>query len=51
MQLDGGCPQLRELEALALIATLHDRRLEELNNSTLTTRDKLQVSAMAMERS
>ncbi|OLP87747.1 Retrovirus-related Pol polyprotein from transposon TNT 1-94 [Symbiodinium microadriaticum] len=51
MQLDGGCPQLREMEALALIARLEDRRLEELSNATLTTRDKLQVSAMAMERS
>ena len=51
MQLDGGCPQLREMEALALIARLEDQRLEELNNATLTTRDKLQVSAMSMERS
>ncbi|CAE7211830.1 RXLR161 [Symbiodinium sp. CCMP2456] len=49
LQVDGGCPQLAEMEALALIARLEDRKVEELNNSVLTTQDKLKVSAVAME--
>ena len=51
LQMESGCPQLCELEALSLIARLEDRRLEELNNATVTTKDKLQVSALAMDRS
>ncbi|CAE7944022.1 GIP [Symbiodinium sp. KB8] len=51
LQLDGGCPQLRELEALSLIARLEDRRLEELNNAVMITSDKLKASAIAVERS
>ena len=50
LQVDNGCPQLCELEALSLIARLEDRRLEELSNSVLTTKDKLKVSAVAMAR-
>ncbi|CAE7251289.1 TY5A, partial [Symbiodinium sp. CCMP2456] len=49
LQVDGGCPQLAEMEALALIARLEDRKVEELHNSVLTTQDKLKVSAVAME--
>ena len=50
LQVDNGCPQLCELEALSLIARLEDRRLEELNNSVLTTKGKLKISAVAMAR-
>ena len=50
LQVDNGCPQLCELEALSLIARLEDRRLEELNNSVLTTKDRLKMSAVAMAR-
>ncbi|CAE7562101.1 ycf43, partial [Symbiodinium sp. CCMP2456] len=50
LQVEGGCPQMMELEALSLIARLEDRKLEQLKNETLTTRDKLGVSAMAMEK-
>ncbi|CAE7477385.1 unnamed protein product, partial [Symbiodinium sp. CCMP2456] len=42
LQTDGGCPQVCELEALTLIARLEDRKLEELKNATLTTKDKVQ---------
>ena len=50
LQVQGGCPQMCELEALSLIARLEDRKLENLNNETITTSDKLAVAAMAMER-
>ena len=49
LQVSGGCPQLKELEALALIARLEDRKLEQLQNETLLTKDRLSLSAMAME--
>ncbi|OLP81592.1 hypothetical protein AK812_SmicGene37856 [Symbiodinium microadriaticum] len=49
LQVSGGCPQLTELEALALIARLEDRKLEQLQNETLLTKDRLSLSAMAME--
>ena len=51
LQARDGCPQLQELEALALIARLEDRRMEELNNAVLTTKQKLKVSALAVDRS
>ena len=50
LQTEGGCPEIRELEALALIARLEDKKLDLLNNQVLTTKDKLQVSAMVMDR-
>ena len=50
LQVQGGCPQLQELEALTLIARLEDRKLEELANATLVTEDTVQMSALAMER-
>ena len=49
LQVSGGCPQLTELEALSLIARLEDRKLEQLQNETLLTKDRLSLSAMAME--
>ncbi|CAE7771761.1 ycf43 [Symbiodinium sp. CCMP2456] len=50
LQVTGGCPQMCEMEALSLIARMEDRKLERLENETLTTRDKVGLSAMAMER-
>ena len=50
LQVTGGCPQLQEMEALTLIARLEDRKMEELSNSIITTKDKLQLSALSMER-
>ena len=50
LQVEGGCPQLQELEALTLIARLEDRKLEELKNATLLTEDNVRMSAVAMER-
>ena len=50
LQVHQGCPQLQELEALSLIARLEDRKLEQLQNSTLTTRDKVNMSMMAMDK-
>ena len=49
LQLEGGCPQLKEMEALSLIARLEDRKLDQLNNEVMETEEKLKVSAMAME--
>ena len=50
LHVDNGCPQMKELEALSLIARLEDRKLEELGNAVLTTKDKLKISAVAMAR-
>ena len=50
LQLSGGCPQMKELEALALIARLEDRKLDLLNNEVLATEEKVSVAAMAMEK-
>ncbi|CAE7947469.1 unnamed protein product [Symbiodinium sp. KB8] len=50
LQVEGGCPQLQELEALTLIARLEDRKLEELRNATLLTEDHVRMSAVAMEK-
>ncbi|OLP78821.1 hypothetical protein AK812_SmicGene40962 [Symbiodinium microadriaticum] len=35
LQVDSGCPQLQEMEALALIARLEDRKVEQLRNATI----------------
>ena len=45
-----GVLRFASLRALALIARLEDKKLDLLNNQVLTTKDKLQVSAMAMDR-
>ncbi|CAE7442396.1 ycf43, partial [Symbiodinium sp. CCMP2456] len=37
------------MEALSLIARIEDRKLEQLENETVTTKDKVGLSAMAME--
>ena len=50
LQVSGGCPQLQEMEALSMIARLEDRKREELDNAVLTTKDKLGVCALAIER-
>ena len=50
LQTDGGCPQMREMEALSLIARLEDKKLEQLHNETLTTKDKLAISAVVLDR-
>ncbi|CAE7020194.1 unnamed protein product, partial [Symbiodinium microadriaticum] len=42
--------QSQELEALALIARLEDRKLDLLNNEVLATEEKVSVAAMAMEK-
>ena len=49
LQLSGGCPQMKELEALALIARLEDRKLDMLNNQVMATEDRVSMAAMAME--
>ncbi|CAE7352090.1 unnamed protein product [Symbiodinium microadriaticum] len=51
LNVEAGCPQLCEMEALSLIARLEDRKLEQLNNAAITTKDKIEVAAMAMEQS
>ena len=51
LHVEAGCPQLCEMEALSLIARLEDRKLEQLSNAVITTEDKIEVAAMAMERS
>ncbi|CAE7320035.1 unnamed protein product, partial [Symbiodinium sp. KB8] len=50
LQLSGGCPQMKELEALALIARLEDRKLDLLNNEVMATEEKVSMAAMAMEK-
>ncbi|CAE6966013.1 RE1 [Symbiodinium sp. CCMP2592] len=50
LQTEGGCPQMCEMEALAVIARLEDRRLEELKNATLLTRDRVGLAAVSMEK-
>ena len=50
LQVTGGCPQLQEMEALSLIARLEERKKEELDNAVLTTKHKLGMCALAMER-
>ena len=50
LQLNGGCPQMKELEALALIARLEDRKLDLLNNEVLATEERVSMAAMAMEK-
>ena len=50
LQVDSGCPQLHEMEALALIARLEDRKVEQLRNATILTEDHVGMAAMAMEK-
>ncbi|CAE7856777.1 unnamed protein product [Symbiodinium sp. KB8] len=38
------------IQALALIARLEDRKLEQLRNETITTRDKVKLSVVAMQK-
>ena len=46
-----GCPQICEAEALAMIARLEERKLEQLENAALTTEDRISVAAMALQKS
>ena len=50
LQTDGGCPEIKEMEALSLIARLEDRKLDLLKNETAATVDKLNLSALTIER-
>eukprot|EP00439_Symbiodinium_sp_Y106_P026580 s3624_g3.t1 len=50
LQTDGGCPEIKEMEALSLIARLEDRKLDLLKNETAATVDKLNLSALTVER-
>ena len=50
LQVDSGFPQLQGLEALALIARLEDRKVEQLRNATMLTRDHVGVAAVAMDK-
>ncbi|CAE7297463.1 unnamed protein product [Symbiodinium microadriaticum] len=51
LNVEAGCPQLCEMEALSLIARLEERKLEQLSNAAITTKDKIEVAAMATEQS
>ena len=51
LHVEAGCPQMCEMEALSLIARLEDRKLDQLSNAVVTTQDKVEVAAMAIEQS
>ena len=51
LKVQGGCPQLCELEALAMISRIEDRRRENLENMTQETMDSVNVAAVYLERS
>ena len=46
----GGCPHLHEMEALALIARLEERKRERLVNEADATRDRITAAALYMDR-
>ena len=50
LKVQGGCPQLCELEALAMISRIEDRRREDLENMTQDTEDSVNMAAVYMER-
>ena len=50
LKVHGGCPQLCEAEALALIARLEERKKERLLNEVTTTQDRVELAAMSMDR-
>ncbi|CAE7210219.1 GIP [Symbiodinium sp. CCMP2592] len=50
LRVQGGCPQLCELEALAMISRIEDRRREALENMTQHTEDTVNLAAVYMER-
>ena len=50
LKVSSGCPQLQEVEALALIARIEERKRERLINETLTLGDRLNVASMEMSR-
>ncbi|CAE7035334.1 unnamed protein product [Symbiodinium sp. CCMP2592] len=47
----GGCPLLKEAEALALISRLEDRKREMLENATTATQDTVEATEMMMNKS
>ena len=51
LSTNAGCPQVREAEALAMIARLEDRKLEQLENAAMVTNDRVSMAAMALRRS
>ena len=50
LSVHGGCPQLCEAEALAIIARLEERKRERLLNEVTTTQDRIEMAAVAMDR-
>ena len=50
LKVSSGCPQLQEVEALALIARIEERKRERLVNESLTLGDRLNVASMEMSK-
>ena len=50
LKVKSGCPQLQEVEALALIARIEERRKECLENQTLVLQDKIECASLVMEK-
>ena len=50
LKVKSGCPQLQEVEALALIARIEERRKEYLENQTLALQDKIECASLVMEK-
>ena len=51
LNVNSGCPQLCEAEALALIACLEERKKERLENETLATEDRIAKVAAGLDKS
>ena len=50
LKVSSGCPQLQEVEALALIARIEERKRERLVNESLTLGDRLNIASMEMNK-
>ena len=50
LNVHGGCPQLCEAEALAIIARLEERKRERLLNEVTATQDRIEMAGLAMDR-
>ncbi|CAE7498469.1 GIP [Symbiodinium sp. CCMP2456] len=51
LKVQGGCPQMCELEALSMISRIEDRRRENLENVTQNTEDALAMAALQLDKS
>ncbi|CAE7226300.1 GIP, partial [Symbiodinium sp. CCMP2456] len=51
LKVQGGCPQMCELEALSMISRIEDRRRENLENATQDTEDALAMAALQLDKS